>query len=56
MGMNYQKAVFQLHKYLYDQQNSNLSAQDAKLFAAYLVEKMKDLKTAVDKIDSLTKK
>jgi len=51
-----QYALDGLYKYLYDQQNSNLSAQDAKLFAAYLVEKMKDLKTAVDKIASLTKK
>jgi hypothetical protein len=47
-----QYALDALYKYLYDQQNSNLSSQDATLFAAYLVEKMKDLKIAVEKIDA----
>ena len=46
-----QYALDGVYKYLYDQQNSHISAQDAQIFAAYLVEKMKDLKTVVDKLD-----
>ena len=46
-----QYALDAVYKYLYDQQNSHISAQDAQVFAAYLVEKMKDLKTVVDKLD-----
>lgn len=45
-----QHALDSIYKYLYDQQNSHISAQDAKVFAAYLVEKMKDLKIVIDKI------
>lgn len=45
-----QHALDTIYKYLYDQQNSHVSAQDAQVFAAYLVEKMKWLKTVVDTI------
>lgn len=45
-----QHALDTIYKFLYDQQNSHVSAQDARVFAAYLVEKMKDLKIVVDKI------
>lgn len=45
-----QYALDSIYKYLYDQQNSHVSAQDAQVFAAYLIEKMKHLKTVVDKI------
>ena len=46
-----QYALDAVYKYLYDQQNSHISAQDAQVFAAYLVEKMKDLKIVIDKLD-----
>lgn len=45
-----QHALGSIYKYLYDQQNSHVSAQDAQVFAAYLIEKMKDLKSVIDQI------
>ena len=46
-----QYAIDATHKYLYDQKNSNLTKEDAQIFAAYLVDKMKGLKKVVDKIN-----
>lgn len=43
-------ALDSIYTYLYDQYNTHISAQDAQVFAAYLIEKMKHLKTVVDKI------
>lgn len=50
-----QHALDMLYKYLYDQQNSHISSQDAQVFAAYLIEKMKDLKFVVDQIANTQK-
>lgn len=43
-------AIKTLHTYLYDQSQSNLTTQDAKILAAYLVEKTKSLKSVIDKL------
>lgn len=43
-------ALDSIYKYLYDQQNSHISAQDAQVFAGYVIEKMKDFKLVIDKI------
>jgi hypothetical protein len=42
-------AIETLHTYLYEQKKSNLKKQDAKILAAYLVEKTKVLKSVIDK-------
>ena len=46
-----QYALDAVYKFLYDQQNAHISSQDASVFTAYLVEKMKALKAVVGKIN-----
>jgi len=45
-----QYAITAIHSYLYDQKQSNLNNQDAKILAAYLVEKTKRIKSIIDKL------
>lgn len=47
-----QYAIDALHTYLYERKTSHLTDQDAQIFANYLVQKMKDMQTVVDKIAS----
>ncbi len=44
-------AMSSIYTYLYDKKNSNLTAKDAKIFAAYLAGKIKSIKNVIEKID-----
>lgn len=45
-----QYAIDSIHTYLYDKNNSHITAQDAQIFANYLVQKMKSFQDVLDKI------
>ncbi len=59
VNSEYQKishAINSIYNYLYDPQNSNLDIQDAKIFASYVLDKIKWLKNLVEKIDNTPNK
>jgi hypothetical protein len=45
-------AMSGIYTYLYDQKRSALGPKDAKIFASYLMSKVKSLKHVIEKIEN----